>query len=107
MILALLQQQPPSGEGFAMAVLLSAFIAAALMIYVFYPPRTLASVEVKTRLAYLYERKEVVYDNLRDLNFEYKAGKYPDNDYNEMRRSLEDEATTVLAEIDQLEGRTR
>ena len=28
----------------------------------------------KTRLAYLRERKEMVYENLRDLNFEYQAG---------------------------------
>ena len=32
----------------------------------------------KTRLAYLQERKEAVYENLRDLNFEHQAGKLPD-----------------------------
>ena len=35
----------------------------------------------KTRLTYLRERKEAIYENLRDLNFEYKAGKFPDADY--------------------------
>ena len=44
-----------------------------------------------------------MYDNLRDLNFEYKAGKFPDSDYQEMKTSLEDEAAAILAEIARLE----
>ncbi len=39
----------------------------------------------KTRLVYLRERKEVIYENLRDLNFEYKAGKFPEQDFDSMR----------------------
>jgi hypothetical protein len=65
---------------------------------------------VKTRLAYLYERKEVIYENLRDLSFEYKAGKLGDADFESLRNSMEEEAVAVLAEIDQLEkaaSRTR
>jgi hypothetical protein len=58
----------------------------------------------KTRVAYLHERKEVVYENLRDLNFEYKAGKVPEVDYQTMRNSLEDEAAAILAEITELES---
>ena len=46
----------------------------------------------KTRVDYLRERKDAIYDNLRDLNFEYLAGKYPEQDYAEQRTSLEDEA---------------
>lgn len=59
--------------------------------------------EVKTRLAYLKERKEVVYENLRDLNFEYKAGKLPDADYASLRDSMEQEAATIMAEMQTLE----
>jgi hypothetical protein len=62
-----------------------------------------AAVE-KTRLDYLRERKDVIYENLRDLNFEYKAGKYPEDDYGAQRASLEAEAATVLAEMDSLGG---
>jgi len=51
---------------------------------------------------FLNERKDQVYDNLRDLNFEYKAGKYPEADYAVMRASLEDEAASIVAEIDRL-----
>ncbi len=81
-------------------VLLAIFCAA----YVFWPqPRLTAEVE-KTRLDYLRERKDVVYDNLRDLNFEYRAGKYPEEDYLAQRSSLEAEAASVLAEMDTFGG---
>ncbi len=44
-----------------------------------------------------------MYENLRDLNFELKAGKVPEKDYEQMRASLEDEAVSLLAEIERLE----
>jgi hypothetical protein len=58
----------------------------------------------KTRAGYLRERKDAVYENLRDLNFEYKAGKVPDADYASLKSSLQDEAATILAEITRLEN---
>jgi hypothetical protein len=58
----------------------------------------------KTRAGYLRERKDAVYENLRDLNFEYKAGKVPDSDYASLKSSLQDEAATILAEIARLEN---
>jgi hypothetical protein len=53
----------------------------------------------------LRERKEVIYENLRDLNFEYQAGKYPEPDYMEQRVGLEDEAARVIAEMEMLQAR--
>jgi len=58
----------------------------------------------KTRVIYLYERKEVVYENLRDLNFEFKAGKFTQADYDGMRLGMEAEAARILAEIEKLES---
>jgi hypothetical protein len=84
-----------------------ALMAIGLFVYVFAPVANLAHGEQKTRLTYLRERKEVVYENLRDLNFEYKAGKFPETDYLAMRTSLENEAAAVLAEIEDLERGTR
>ena len=81
----------------------SAFLAVALLYYVFFMGGPVEHATGKTRLVYLHERKEVVYENLRDLNFEYKAGKFPESDYLQMRSALEDEAAAVLAEIQQLE----
>jgi hypothetical protein len=77
---------------------------AAVLFYVFYLPGTLQLGPEKTRTAYLQERRDVVYENLRDLNFEYKAGKVPDADYEKMKLSLEEEAAAILAEIARLEA---
>jgi len=57
----------------------------------------------KTRLSYLQERKDAVYENLRDLNFEHQAGKLPDLDYQSLKSSLEGEAAGILAEMSGLE----
>lgn len=78
-------------------------ITLGALVYIFYLPGNLHMGPVKTRLSYLRERKEAVYENLRDLNFEYKAGKLPDADYQSIRNSLEEEAAAVLAEISTLE----
>lgn len=78
-------------------------ITLGALVYIFYLPGNLHMGPVKTRLSYLRERKEAVYENLRDLNFEYKAGKLPDADYQSIRSSLEEEAAAVLAEISTLE----
>ena len=78
---------------------------AAVLFYVFYLPGQLYLGPEKTRASYLRERKDAVYENLRDLNFEYKAGKVPDTDYHSLKVSLEDEAATLLAEIARLEAK--
>ncbi len=78
-------------------------LAVASLYYVFYLPGRLFLGPEKTRAGYLRERKDAVYENLRDLNFEYKAGKVPDVDYASLKSSLQDEAATILAEIDRLE----
>ena len=77
---------------------------AASLFYVFYLPGRLFLGPEKTRAGYLRERKDAVYENLRDLNFEYKAGKVPDADYASLKSSLQDEAATLLAEIARLEN---
>jgi hypothetical protein len=77
--------------------------AAALFVYVFYQPGEVEAGEEKTRHMYLLERKEATYENLRDLNFEYKAGKLSEQDYAVQRASLEDEAAAILAEMESIE----
>jgi hypothetical protein len=78
--------------------------AALTLIYIFTPSRELDTGVDKTRLAYLYERKDVVYENLRDLNFEFKSGKFTQQDYEAMRGSIEAEAARILNEIEKLEA---
>jgi hypothetical protein len=91
-------------ESTTIELALCLIVTAAAIFYVFYLPGELYLGPVKTRASYLRERKEAVYENLRDLNFEYRAGKVPDADYHSLKTSLEDEAATLLAEIARLEA---
>jgi hypothetical protein len=83
--------------------IICSLFAAGTLNYVFLPSRDTDTGVVKTRVSYLYERKEVVYENLRDLNFEFKSGKFTQADYDGMRLGLEAEAARILAEIEMLE----
>lgn len=106
----ILQAAGRSGPGDAtqsMIVIFGCVIFTLLIVFYIFAPVRVAGGEEKTRLAYLYERKEVVYENLRDLNFEYKAGKLGEADFESLRNSMEEEAAAVLAEIDQLEKAQR
>src|SRR4051794_34928397 len=89
-------------------------LAFGALIYTFWPENAFASQHQKTRLDYLLEQKEQLYylleqkeqlyENLRDLNFEYRAGKYPEEDFVSQRSQLENETAVLLAEIEHLQG---
>jgi hypothetical protein len=78
-------------------------LMVALFFYTFWPENVFASQRQKTRLDYLLERKEQLYENLRDLSFEHRAGKYPEEDFLAQRAQLENEAAQLLAEIEHLQ----
>jgi hypothetical protein len=85
-----------------MDLLAISILTLACFAYILWPERNPFVQADKTRVDYLRERKDAIYENLRDLNFEFQAGKYPEADYNEQRRSLEDEAARVLSEMESL-----
>jgi hypothetical protein len=87
-----------------MTLFLCGLLLAASLFYVFYLPGRVFLGPEKTRAGYLRERKDAVYENLRDLNFEYKAGKIPDSDFASLKSSLQDEAAIIMAEIARLEN---
>jgi hypothetical protein len=82
---------------------LGCLMAISLFLYTFWPENAFASQRQKTRLDYLQERKEQLYENLRDLNFEYRAGKYPEEDFVAQRTLLENETAQLLSEIEFLQ----
>src|SRR4029077_20067021 len=51
---------------------------------------------------HLDERKAAIYENLRDLQFEYRVGKLSDQDYQQTKQDLQKELAGGLAEIDRL-----
>lgn len=57
-------------------------------------------------IAHLEERKATIYENLRDLQFEYRVGKLSDQDYQQTKLDLQRELAGVLAEIERLQPAT-
>ena len=53
---------------------------------------------------YLEGRKAAIYENLRDLIFEYRVGKLSDADYDRTKKELQAELGKVMAEIDRMKG---
>jgi hypothetical protein len=51
---------------------------------------------------HLEDRKAVIYENLRDLQFEYRVGKLSDEDYQQTKLTLQKELASVMAEIDRV-----
>lgn len=80
-------------------------LAIGCAAYMFWPERNPFTQADKTRIDSLRERKDAIYENLRDLSFEHQAGKFTEADYEAQRRGLEDEAAAVIAEMELLEAR--
>jgi hypothetical protein len=78
-------------------------LAIATGLFIFYiQPDASDLAPHRSKLDQLLERRDTLYDNLRDLRFEFRSGKYAENDFEAMKISLENEAAQVLAEIDQV-----
>lgn len=92
--------------GLDAAVLLACLaLAAATLLFIFYiEPDASDSAPHRSRLDQLLERRDTLYENLRDLKFEHRAGKFSEQDYEEMKKALETEAAVVLAEIENVTG---
>ena len=88
-----------------MGMMAGVVLTFGVLVYMFWPEKNPFVQADKTRVDYLRERKDAIYENLRDLNFEFQAGKYPEQDYAEQRSGLEDEAARVIAEIELLTAR--
>jgi hypothetical protein len=52
----------------------------------------------------LEERRAQIYENLRDLQFEYRVGKLSEADYQRTKQTLQAELAAVMADIDKAKG---
>jgi hypothetical protein len=78
-------------------------LAMATVLFVFYiQPDASDLAPHRTKLDQLMEQRDTIYDNLRDLRFEFRSGKYSEGDFEAMKIGLENDAALVLAEIDQV-----
>jgi hypothetical protein len=84
-----------------------ALLSVAVILFIFnVKPDASDSAPHRTKLDQLMERRDAIYENLRDLRFEFRAGKFSEEDYEEIKQSLEVEAARVLADMDELTGGT-
>ena len=82
---------------FAASILLTAGVLAYVL---FVRSSDLPEPEPVSPAGHLEERKATIYDNLRDLNFEYRLGKLSDADYAKTKLTLQNELASVMAGID-------
>ena len=90
-----------SADGAVLGACLALAIATLLFIFYIQPDASDLAPH-RSKLDQLMERRDTIYDNLRDLRFEFRSGKYSEGDYNAMKGSLENEAALVLAQIEQV-----
>jgi hypothetical protein len=86
---------------FAAAVLLT---VGAIAFTLFVRDKDVPAPETATGFEHLEERRTRIYENLRDLQFEYRVGKLSETDYQTTKQRLQLELATVLAEIDNIKG---
>jgi hypothetical protein len=78
-------------------------LAMATLLFVFYiQPDASDLAPHRTKLDQLMEQRDAIYENLRDLRFEFRSGKYSEGDFEAMKAGLENDAALVLAQIDQV-----
>ncbi|SRR5579884_844994 len=78
-------------------------VAATVVFTLFVRKQDLPQPEPVSPVQHLEERKAAIYENLRDLQFEYRVGKLSDADYQQTKIGLQKELAGVIAEI----GRVR
>ena len=86
-----------------MIIAITCVLAIVVIVFVLgVRPKDLPEPEPVSPFAHLDERKAAIYENLRDLQFEYRLGKLSDSDYQLTKKDLQKELATVMAEVDRV-----
>src|ERR1017187_10194080 len=78
--------------------------AAILVLVLWIRPADVAVDAPASPTAHLEARKLVIYENLRDVTFEFRLGKLSDSDYEKTKLGLQEELAQVMAAIDRTAG---
>ncbi len=76
--------------------------AGAILFVLLIRTKDVPQIEAESPVRHLEDRKAVIYENLRDVNFEYRLGKLSDADYQKTKVTLQNELAGVLAQMDQI-----
>jgi hypothetical protein len=86
-----------------MIIAVSALLVVAVLLFIVsVRAKDLPEPEPVSPFQHLDERKAAIYENLRDLQFEYRLGKLSDTDYQITKADLQKELAGVLAEVDRV-----
>jgi len=84
-------------------IVLTCLLAIAVIAFILgVRSKDLPEPEPESPFHHLDDRKAAIYENLRDLQFEYRVGKLSDDDYQTTKRDLQKELAQVLSEVDKL-----
>ena len=86
-----------------MIIAVTCLVAIAVIAFIFtVRSKDLPEPEPVSPFAHLDDRKAAIYENLRDLQFEFRLGKLSDADYQQVKQDLQKELAAVMAEVDKL-----
>ena len=88
-----------------MIIAITCVVAIVVIVFVLgVRPKDIPPPEPVSPFLHLDERKASIYENLRDLQFEYRVGKLSDDDYQATKKDLQKELAKVLAEVDRIKS---
>ena len=88
-----------------MIIAITCLLAIAVIAFILgVRPKDLPEPEPVSPFQHLDERKAAIYENLRDLTFEYRVGKLSDADYQTTKQDLQKELAKVMAEVDRVKS---
>lgn len=89
-----------------MIIVIACILAIAVIAFILgVRAKDLPEPEAASPFEHLDERKAAIYENLRDLQFEYRLDKLSDEDYQRTKKDLQKELAQLLAEVDKLKAR--
>jgi hypothetical protein len=77
-------------------------VAIALALPLLVRRGSLPEPEAPSATQHLEDKRDIIYENLRDLQGEYLMGKLSEEDYKQTKRDLQRELAQVMAEIDRV-----
>lgn len=82
--------------------------AVAYVVYPFLRPGEVPTVSPRARkLAELNLQKEAIYSSIRDLDFDFRMGKLPEEEHERLARDYKAQAAGILATVERLAGKVR
>jgi hypothetical protein len=84
----------------SLVIVVAALVAVTLFYTLFVRAKDIPPPEPVSPTKHLDDRRAAIYENLRDLQFEYRVGKLSDADYQHTKLSLQKELAQVAAEIE-------